>query len=228
MNLLVVEDNPRDMQGLLNLLHGWEEQNQPLGIRAESCITADTMQAFQGYDAVLLDIETPGIDGMAFARRLRACNSRIDIIFVTCHTDLVMDGFSVHAAGFLPKPVEQKQLWETLDFLAKRSISRRADACVTFKRGTACDRYAKTETETGAAKAESKGAGKTVRTIAADHRTANDTRLPGATGRRTFPACQRTARRHLQRPACTGNENTVRIRKYQKRMDRKPEAPCRK
>lgn len=52
-----------------------------------------------------------------------------------------MDGFSVHAAGFLPKPVEQKQLWETLDFLAKRSISRRADACVTFKRGTACDRY---------------------------------------------------------------------------------------
>lgn len=78
---------------------------------------------------------------MAFARRLRACNSRIDIIFVTCHTDLVMDGFSVHAAGFLPKPVEQKQLWETLDFLAKRSISRRADACVTFKRGTACDRY---------------------------------------------------------------------------------------
>ena len=92
-------------------------------------------------DAVLLDIETPGIDGMAFARRLRACNSRIDIIFVTCHTDLVMDGFSVHAAGFLPKPVEQKQLWETLDFLAKRSISRRADACVTFKRGTACDRY---------------------------------------------------------------------------------------
>ena len=94
MNLLVVEDNPRDMQELLNLLHGWEEQNQPLGIRAESCITADTMQAFQGYDAVLLDIETPGIDGMAFARRLRACNSRIDIIFVTCHTDLVvMDGF---------------------------------------------------------------------------------------------------------------------------------------
>ena len=53
MNLLVVEDNPRDMQELLNLLHGWEEQNQPLGIRAESCITADTMQAFQGYDAVL-------------------------------------------------------------------------------------------------------------------------------------------------------------------------------
>ena len=141
MNLLVVEDNPRDMQELLNLLHGWEEQNQPLGIRAESCITADTMQAFQGYDAVLLDIETPGIDGMAFARRLRACNSRIDIIFVTCHTDLVMDGFSVHAAGFLPKPVEQRQLWETLDFLAKRSISRRAAACVTFKRGTACDRY---------------------------------------------------------------------------------------
>ena len=27
MNLLVVEDNPRDMQELLNLLHGWEEQN---------------------------------------------------------------------------------------------------------------------------------------------------------------------------------------------------------
>ena len=27
MNLLVVEDNPRDMQELLNLLHGREEQN---------------------------------------------------------------------------------------------------------------------------------------------------------------------------------------------------------
>ena len=27
MNLLVVEDNPRDMKELLNLLHGWKEQN---------------------------------------------------------------------------------------------------------------------------------------------------------------------------------------------------------
>ena len=36
------------------------------------------------------------------ARRLRACNSRIDIIFVTCHTDLVMDGFSVTRRAFCP------------------------------------------------------------------------------------------------------------------------------
>ncbi len=58
-----------------------------------------------GYDLVLLDIYLPGIDGMEAARRLRAENADVGIIFLTSSEEYLLDGYRVFADGYFLKPL---------------------------------------------------------------------------------------------------------------------------
>ncbi|HIS52383.1 MAG TPA: response regulator transcription factor [Candidatus Onthomonas avicola] len=57
----------------------------------------------QAFDLLLLDIDMPGMDGIAFARRLRASGSRVDIIFVSNREDRVFDALRTNPGGFIRK-----------------------------------------------------------------------------------------------------------------------------
>lgn len=56
-------------------------------------------------DIALLDIEMPGIDGIALAKHLKELQKTLNIIFVTGYSDYMMDAFALHASGYLLKPV---------------------------------------------------------------------------------------------------------------------------
>ena len=71
-------------------------------------------------DAVFLDIEMKGMDGMATARTIRSYSRDIPIIFMTSHTEMAMDGYEVGAFRFLGKPVDREKLRETLKDLENR------------------------------------------------------------------------------------------------------------
>ena len=62
-------------------------------------------EAASGFDVVLLDIEMQGIDGMETARRLRALDEKVCLLFVTHLAQFAVEGYSVHALDFLVKPV---------------------------------------------------------------------------------------------------------------------------
>lgn len=66
-------------------------------------------------DMVFLDIEMGELDGMETARRLRAADEGLQLVFVTGYTDYVFDGYSVGALGYLMKPPRPEQLDEVLD-----------------------------------------------------------------------------------------------------------------
>lgn len=68
----------------------------------------------QRFDAVFLDIEMPGTDGMKTAGRLHEFSALLPVIFLTSHTELAMDGYEVGAFRFLQKPVKEEKLWQTL------------------------------------------------------------------------------------------------------------------
>ncbi len=51
----------------------------------------------------VLDIQMPGLSGMELARRV--ADSGVKVIFVTAFADYALDGFRVHAADYLLKPV---------------------------------------------------------------------------------------------------------------------------
>ena len=55
-------------------------------------------------DLVFLDMEMGELDGMETARRLRAADAGLQLVFVTGYADHVFDGYSVGALGYLMKP----------------------------------------------------------------------------------------------------------------------------
>ena len=66
-------------------------------------------------DVVFLDMELHELDGMETARRLRAADAGLQLVFVTGYADHVFDGYSVGALGYLMKPPKQEQLAQVLD-----------------------------------------------------------------------------------------------------------------
>ncbi len=65
-------------------------------------------------DLVFLDMEMGELDGMETARRLRAMDEGLQLVFVTGYADHVFDGYSVGALGYLLKPPKAEQLSEVL------------------------------------------------------------------------------------------------------------------
>lgn len=65
-------------------------------------------------DLVFLDIEMGQMDGMETARRLRAADPDLQLVFVTGYADYVFDGYSVGALGYLLKPPKPEQIEEIL------------------------------------------------------------------------------------------------------------------
>lgn len=56
-------------------------------------------------DVAFLDVEMPGIGGLALARRLRELYRQTNVVFVTGYSDYAIDAFSVSASGYVMKPV---------------------------------------------------------------------------------------------------------------------------
>lgn len=78
-------------------------------------------------DLIFLDIEMRGLNGMETARRLRAADERLMLVFVTGYADYVFDGYEVGALGYLLKPADPAKLAALLDRACRRLEGQRAD-----------------------------------------------------------------------------------------------------
>lgn len=85
-------------------------------------------------DVVFLDIELHELDGMETARRLRAADAGLQLVFVTGYADHVFDGYSVGALGYLMKPPKQEQLEAVLD-RAQAALVRELDRAYVCRSG---------------------------------------------------------------------------------------------
>ncbi len=71
-------------------------------------------------DLALLDIEMPGINGIALAGRIRELHPEAAVIFVTGHARYALDAFAVHASGYLLKPVSESRLVSEISYALGR------------------------------------------------------------------------------------------------------------
>jgi DNA-binding LytR/AlgR family response regulator len=67
-------------------------------------------------NAVLLDVQMPGIDGLALAER----PGMPPIIFTTAHVQFAADAFDLDAVDYLIKPIRQDRLVRALDRVRRR------------------------------------------------------------------------------------------------------------
>jgi len=81
VKILVVEDNPTNLQVVLTVLHALGYQPDT----AENGRTGIEMAEVGGYDLILLDVQMPDVDGWAVARHLRqhVTAKRLTIVAIT-------------------------------------------------------------------------------------------------------------------------------------------------
>lgn len=78
------------------------------------------------WDILLLDIEMGAVDGVTMAKRVRADNEVVQIVFITGYSDYIAEGYDVAALHYLMKPVNQEKLFSVLDrALEKRKQNER-------------------------------------------------------------------------------------------------------
>ena len=85
-------------------------------------------------DIIFLDMELHELDGMETARRLRAADAGLQLVFVTGYAEHVFDGYSVGALGYLLKPPSQEQLATVLE-RAQTALYRGLDQAYICRNG---------------------------------------------------------------------------------------------
>jgi two-component system, OmpR family, response regulator len=123
MRILVVEDELK-MAGLLR--RGLVEEGHAPDV-ARSGDDALWMAAAVEYDAVILDLMLPGLDGVEVCRRLRESGIWTPVLMLTAR-DAVEDrvaGLDAGADDFLPKPFSFAELLARLRALGRRGAVER-------------------------------------------------------------------------------------------------------
>ena len=69
------------------------------------------------FDVAFLDIEMPVINGIQLAKKLKTISPKINIIFVTAYEDYALSAYTIHASGYLTKPVSENQISKELENL---------------------------------------------------------------------------------------------------------------
>jgi DNA-binding response OmpR family regulator len=118
MRILIVEDEDHIADGLrFNL----EAEGHEAEVASEG-ETALEMMANAEFDAVVLDIMLPGIDGFEVAKRLRQREDFTPILMLTARgrAEDVLRGFSVGTDDYLPKPFDLNIFLARMNGLLRR------------------------------------------------------------------------------------------------------------
>ena len=73
-------------------------------------------------DVVFLDVEMPGLSGVAAAPLVRERTDPPAVVFVTAHERYAVDAFAVEAFDYLLKPVDPDRLARVVERLRDRSV----------------------------------------------------------------------------------------------------------
>lgn len=73
------------------------------------------LENYQSYEAVFLDIDMAGMNGIETGKAIRKMDKDTKIVYLTAYRDYVSGTFGVHAFQYLLKPVNKKTIWNVLE-----------------------------------------------------------------------------------------------------------------
>ena len=118
MHILVVEDEPQ-MAGLLK--RGLEEESYRVSV-ARDGDAALTLSSRQKFDAIVLDVMLPKMNGIAVAREIREREEETPVLILSARDTLsdVVSGLDAGADDYLTKPFSFQELLARLRALMRR------------------------------------------------------------------------------------------------------------
>jgi two-component system, LytTR family, response regulator len=122
LTVLAVDDERPALDEVAFLLG----RNDDVGVvhTAADATTALRLLRAHAIDAVFLDINMPGLDGLELAGILSEFAQRPAVVFVTAHDDRAVDAFDLGAVDYLLKPIREERLAQSV----RRVAAARASA----------------------------------------------------------------------------------------------------
>ena len=119
MRILCVDDERYPLEDLVEICKSFREAESVVGFTRAT----EALEYAEGnrVDLAFLDIEMRGINGITLAEKLRALQPKICIVFTTGYTEYALEAFSIHANGYLTKPIRREKIAEELALLFPQS-----------------------------------------------------------------------------------------------------------
>lgn len=125
IRIAIVEDDPQHLHALVTHIRRYEADKSIVfdiaSFEDGSFLVADYQPI---YDIIMLDIETPRLDGMTAARLIREVDKSVVLLFVTASPQYAVSGYEVSAMSYLLKPVPffalSRELDRGLDLIGRR------------------------------------------------------------------------------------------------------------
>ena len=130
MRILLIDDDAR----LAELLDGYFGPQGVGLVHAPAGQAGLAQLAAGGFDAVLLDVMMPGLDGLSVLRKIREAGHRVPVIMLTARGDEAdrVVGLELGADDYVAKPFSPRELLARL-----RAVLRRADPAAVAEKLTA-------------------------------------------------------------------------------------------
>ena len=108
MLFLAVDDENLQLNKLVDTLKAADSRCEVLSFN-NPLVALEAVKQVK-IDVAFLDIEMGGMNGVELGKRLKQLNPNINIIFVTGYDQYAIDAYSMHASGYLTKPVSVERI----------------------------------------------------------------------------------------------------------------------
>lgn len=125
MRILIVEDEKRLAETLADII----TQNRDLADICHDGVSGLDNALSGIYDAIILDVMLPGLDGFAVLRQLRKNSDATPVLMLTAKTALEdrISGLDLGADYYLTKPFEAQELLACLRAITRRGAELKAE-----------------------------------------------------------------------------------------------------
>lgn len=137
LDIAIVEDRAEAVQTLENHIARLQREK---GIECRHTVFGNGLCFIENYkpvyDAVLMDIDMPLMNGMEAAGRLRKVDPYVPLVFITDLKQYALKGYEVEAMDFLVKPVNYTSFATMMERVVRRSTKKEEQLTLSTAEGT--------------------------------------------------------------------------------------------